>query len=68
MNSAPKKPVRGNTKRSNWLNLRHSKPDYNGIRHEPILADPMEARAQVSDGIRQSARILQAGGRGFESP
>jgi hypothetical protein len=41
-----------------------AKPDHNGIRHEPILADPMRAPAQVSDGIRQSARILQAGAQG----
>src|SRR5215467_231750 len=42
--------------------------DHNGIRHEPTLADTPWPQAQVSDGIRQPARILQAGGRGFESP
>ena len=45
-----------------------TKPDHNKIRHEPIPADSAKAQAQVSDGIRQTARILQAGGRGFKSP
>jgi hypothetical protein len=43
-------------------------PDHNRNRHEPILADSPWLQSQVSDGIRQPARILQAGGRGFESP
>jgi hypothetical protein len=37
-------------------------PDHNRIRHEPILANLPWLQAQVSDGIRQIARILQAGG------
>jgi hypothetical protein len=45
-----------------------TKPDHNRIRREPILADSLKAQAQVSDGIRQTARSLQAGGRWFESP
>jgi hypothetical protein len=40
-----------------------TKPDHNRVRHEPILADTPWPQAQVSDGIRQSARILQAGGQ-----
>jgi hypothetical protein len=48
-----------------WLT---TNPDHNRIRHEPILADSLWLQAQVSDGIRQSARILQVGGQGFESP
>ena len=39
-----------------------TKADHNGIRHEPILADTPWPQAQVSDGIRHSARILQPGG------
>jgi hypothetical protein len=38
-------------------------PDHNRNRHEPILADPSWLQTQVSDGIRQPARILQAGAR-----
>jgi hypothetical protein len=45
-----------------------TKPDHNRIRHEPILADTPWPQAEVSDGNRQSARILQAEGREFESP
>jgi hypothetical protein len=36
-------------------------PDHNRIRHEPILADYLKAQAQVSDGIRQPARICKQG-------
>jgi hypothetical protein len=35
-------------------------PDHNRFRHEPILADSMRAQTQVSDGIRQFERVLQA--------
>jgi hypothetical protein len=37
-----------------------TKPDHNRIRHEPIPADTPWPQDQVSDDIRQSARILQA--------
>jgi len=39
-----------------------TKPDHNGIRQKPILADTPWPQSQASDGKRQSARILQAGG------
>jgi hypothetical protein len=45
-----------------------TKADHNGIRQRPIPMDVLKVPAQVSDGARQSGRILQAGGQGFESP
>jgi hypothetical protein len=49
-------------RRCSWPMLT-TKPDHNRIRREPILADSLKAQAQVSDGIRQAARILHAGVR-----
>jgi hypothetical protein len=45
-----------------------TKLDHNGTRRRPIPADAPVAQSQVSDCARQSRRILQAGGQGFESP
>ena len=39
-----------------------TKSDHNRTRRDPIPADPPWLQAQVSDDIRQPARILQAGG------
>jgi len=36
-----------------------TKVDHNGTRREPIPADASMAQTQVSDGGRQSGRILQ---------
>ena len=45
-----------------------TKADHNGIHQRPIPTDVLEVPAQVNDGARQSGRILQAEGQGFESP
>ena len=45
-----------------------TKLEHRRIRREPILADSLKAQAQVDDGIRQTARILQAGIQAHLSP
>jgi hypothetical protein len=40
--------------------------DHNGIRFGPNGSEPRRPAPQLDDGIRQFARILQAGGQRFE--
>ena len=52
-----------------WLAWRvmTTKPDHNGNRQRAILADPSWLHTQVSDGGRQSGRILRSEGHGYRS-
>jgi hypothetical protein len=60
------RPVSGETQ--DMRRTLTTKSDHNRIRHSPIPADAPWQQPQVSDHIRQPGPILQAGGRGSESP